>query len=40
MPELSTDNKIINGLWISSDGKPLSNLERLAAFVVLLRNTA
>lgn len=26
---MSSDNKVINGLWISPDGKPLSNLERL-----------
>ena len=30
--ELSADNKIINGLWISPDGKPLSNLERLCIY--------
>ena len=29
MTDLSPDNKIINGLWISPNGKPLSNLERL-----------
>ena len=29
---MSPDNKIINGLWISSDGKPLSNLERLCIY--------
>lgn len=27
--EPSPDNKIVNGLWISPDGGPLSNLERL-----------
>lgn len=32
MTELSPDNKIINGLWISPDGKPLSNLERLCIY--------
>ena len=32
MTELSPENKIINGLWISPDGKPLSNLERLSIY--------
>ena len=30
--ELTPDNKIVNGLWISPDGKPLSNLERLCIY--------
>ena len=30
--KLSPDNKIINGLWISPDGKPLSDLERLCIY--------
>ncbi|MGI9297600.1 MAG: hypothetical protein ACR2QC_06860 [Gammaproteobacteria bacterium] len=30
--ELSADNKAVNGLWISPDGKPLSNLERLCIY--------
>ena len=32
MTDLSPDNKIINGLWISPDGRPLSNLERLCIY--------
>ena len=32
MTDLSPDNKIINGLWISPDSKPLSNLERLCLY--------
>ena len=31
-PPLTPDNKIVNGLWISPDGKPLSNLERLCIY--------
>lgn len=30
--ELSVENKIVNGLWISLDGAPLSNLERLCIY--------
>ena len=29
---MTPDNKIINGLWISPDGKPLSDLERLCIY--------
>ena len=29
---LSSADKVINGLWISPDGKPLSNLERLCIY--------
>ena len=30
--ELSADNKLINGFWISPNGKPLSALERLCIY--------
>lgn len=30
--QLSADNKVINGLWISPDGKPLTNMERLCIY--------
>ncbi|MGI9297604.1 MAG: hypothetical protein ACR2QC_06880 [Gammaproteobacteria bacterium] len=32
MTALAPDNKVINGLWISPDGKPLSNMERLCIY--------